>query len=946
MSTEKASPQLDKDLDPPVSTPKAKLDWPANVPTEKLIALMNASNEMMQSSFRRDRQATLKIVARYGYEILNIEACGVFLVPKNASRELLQVSSFTDVRGDNFEPKRLQIRDTPKGGMTGYFAHKGEIIRLQGHDNIVNHRNNAGNTDHLASTGTYSVMGIPLKDRKKRLLGIIVATNKKNEEGEPTEKVFFDEVDESIARILASQVVIVLENLRLFETLRDLLHTTQSAQSLKQVLDTILIEGLTLLNAHRGEIALWDEARQELIITAQSGESKTVVPGQPVPIPGIMYTLWQKDEPGIFVPDVTTFPNYHEASPQTRCEIAVRLATTERKIGILNVESFQLGGLDEQDIEVLELVAQYAVIAVQIIGKEVRFRDIVTQFGDSRPSRDVLTGILESVRDIYGLTSSMIYIADDTKDMLRIVAFVNEEEIEIYPVHFGYGYKDESLAIKVFHEKEGYFSEDPPNDPVVNPIGLETFHISGSIVGVPLIFNDQVVGVLVGWSSHNSQLPKREYIDELKPIARLAAANIAISESEQNQTNILQTLQHILLQMQREQSLEAIIRSILRGVQAAGFDRVRIWKFREDIQRFFGLESVGMGPLEAQFRGFKGQPVTANSTLYDMIQNKTIPPKARVFFPDSARSHPYTEIFNIPPDLPWAAVALRISGRLYGFIAGENTITRREITTNSLEYMSMLGALAALEIANAEIIDTLRASKLKDEFLQRMAHIFGTSTSGVQALTGNLRKGIIDNERALKEYIPAITKLNERFLGIAQSLIDFAALKEDTKLNIVSVDLVDLIEDAINLLHSAIQEKQIYLEKNFPETEHYWRLDTVRVTNAIEALLDNAIKFSPPNSTIHVSLLIDDKQAFIAIRDQGPGISEKDRPLLFDSFYRGQNAQVAHKDGAGLGLAIVGQTMKLHGGETDVRNHPDGGAEFILRFPNLYMEEKESSKDA
>ncbi|MBV7338529.1 GAF domain-containing protein [Chloroflexi bacterium TSY] len=476
-------------------------DWSVNVPAEKLIALMHASNEMMQSSFRRDRRATLKTVARYVYDLLNVEASAVFLVSSDPSGDLLLEASVTDVWGDTFETEQLKISRASNRDMTSFIAAFGKIVRLHGAD-LKNHPNNTSNSEPLLSGMSHSFLGIPLKNRKEQLLGMITASNKKSSEGVPTETEFFDEVDESIARILASEVAVVLENLRIFETLTNLLHQIHTERDLEQILDTILTEGITLLNGERGEIVLWDESKQDLIVAAQSGESNTPQLGEPATSPSIVRTLWKSHDQSIFIPDVAVAPNYHASTPQTKCEISVRLKTAEREIGIINVESFQPGGLDEQDIEVLELLAKYAAVAYQVVGKERRFRDIVTQLGDSRPPKEVLTGILESVRDIYGLGSGIIYIADDAKRILRCSALVNEEKIEIeHPEKFSYRYDESAFATQVLHTKSGYFSPEPPMDSAVNPQGLNAFKIRSSMVGVPLLFENQVVGVLVGWSN-------------------------------------------------------------------------------------------------------------------------------------------------------------------------------------------------------------------------------------------------------------------------------------------------------------------------------------------------------------------------------------------------------------------------------------------------------------
>lgn len=96
---------------------------------------------------------------------------------------------------------------------------------------------------------------------------------------------------------------------------------------------------------------------------------------------------------------------------------------------------------------------------------------------------------------------------------------------------------------------------------------------------------------------------------------------------------------------------------------------------------------------------------------------------------------------------------------------------------------------------------------------------------------------------------------------------------------------------------------------------------------AITNLLDNAVKFSPQGGTVHV-LLEGDR---LRISDQGPGISDEDLPHVFDRFWRSPSAR--NTPGSGLGLSIVAQTIKAHGGWVKAGRSAEGGAEFIIRLP-------------
>jgi two-component system sensor histidine kinase MprB len=107
------------------------------------------------------------------------------------------------------------------------------------------------------------------------------------------------------------------------------------------------------------------------------------------------------------------------------------------------------------------------------------------------------------------------------------------------------------------------------------------------------------------------------------------------------------------------------------------------------------------------------------------------------------------------------------------------------------------------------------------------------------------------------------------------------------------------------------------------------RLDGVaeRLARAVNNLLDNASRHSPPRGTIEVHAGPDG----VTVRDHGSGVAEEDLPYLFDRFYRGTNSR--GRQGSGLGLAIVRQVTEQHGGRASVANAPDGGAVFTLELP-------------
>ena len=144
----------------------------------------------------------------------------------------------------------------------------------------------------------------------------------------------------------------------------------------------------------------------------------------------------------------------------------------------------------------------------------------------------------------------------------------------------------------------------------------------------------------------------------------------------------------------------------------------------------------------------------------------------------------------------------------------------------------------------------------------------------------------------------------------------------------------DSAED-VRLDHLAAESVQ-RAQRNFPQMRFKETLSPVlvegmpdRLSRAINNLLDNAARHSPPGGPIEVTV---DRDS-LRVRDHGHGVAESDLPYLFDRFYRGASARGTH--GSGLGLSIVRQVAQQHRGSVSVENAPDGGAVFTLRLPVL-----------
>ncbi len=191
-----------------------------------------------------------------------------------------------------------------------------------------------------------------------------------------------------------------------------------------------------------------------------------------------------------------------------------------------------------------------------------------------------------------------------------------------------------------------------------------------------------------------------------------------------------------------------------------------------------------------------------------------------------------------------------------------------------------------------------------------------------QVLDPMVRKHLGQLHRSALTMTALITDLSQGF-----------SLDDQQSLELERLDLVELVSSVVERTHRLADAKQMGLRFTALQVgQSCWvDGDGVRLERALVNLLGNAIKFSPPGSKVFVSVERGAHFATVAVRDQGPGISEDGKARIFDVFHREEGA--AHLPGLGLGLFITKQIAESHGGTVGVESEPGEGATFLLQVP-------------
>lgn len=184
-----------------------------------------------------------------------------------------------------------------------------------------------------------------------------------------------------------------------------------------------------------------------------------------------------------------------------------------------------------------------------------------------------------------------------------------------------------------------------------------------------------------------------------------------------------------------------------------------------------------------------------------------------------------------------------------------------------------------------------------------------------------------------RQWLEHIQDSSQHLLELINDIIDLELLNQKkVKLSEESVDLVELVQLTINGFQPQAIIGQLQLSQSIDENcPRVWRCDPRKLKQVLINLIANAIKFTPPQGQVHVSLSQVSGQLNISVKDTGIGINTDALTQLFTPFFH--NATAMNQQGVGIGLAITKRIIELMNGEIWVNSQPEDGCEFILILP-------------
>lgn len=257
----------------------------------------------------------------------------------------------------------------------------------------------------------------------------------------------------------------------------------------------------------------------------------------------------------------------------------------------------------------------------------------------------------------------------------------------------------------------------------------------------------------------------------------------------------------------------------------------------------------------------------------------------------------------------------------------QNIELNKELRKKSAELQK---ATSQLMEANKQLTEI---DERKDEFLYTVTHELRTPVTSLRAMSEILHDHADMPEEERKAFLLGMIKETERVSHLITQVLNLERYESGRqKLNLSSVVLNGLIRDSVQSVTGIAKERNVDMQVHIPNTMFLIQCDEALMQQVMNNLLSNALKFT--NDIVRINVFDDTEEIKITVEDNGKGIPDEEKELIFDKFFQAKNQTLKKPQGSGLGLAICKKIVEMHGGRIWVENNGNTGSRFIFTISN------------
>ncbi|MDN6617626.1 MAG: cell wall metabolism sensor histidine kinase WalK [Enterococcus sp.] len=252
------------------------------------------------------------------------------------------------------------------------------------------------------------------------------------------------------------------------------------------------------------------------------------------------------------------------------------------------------------------------------------------------------------------------------------------------------------------------------------------------------------------------------------------------------------------------------------------------------------------------------------------------------------------------------------------------------------------GFISGLVVVIHDVTEQEKTAEERRQFVSNVSHELRTPLTSVRSYLEALEEGAWEDKAVAPDFIHVTLGETDRMIRMINDLLNLSRMDSGAQqmdLELVNFnELVDYILDRFDMMVNS-QEKTYRIIREFTERDLWVEIDTDKIMQVIDNIMNNAIKYSPDGGKIEVHLMETHNNVVLSISDEGLGIPKKDLEKVFERFYRVDKARARQQGGTGLGLAISKEVMKAHQGQIWVERVEGKGSTFYISLPYEPYEE-------
>ncbi len=300
------------------------------------------------------------------------------------------------------------------------------------------------------------------------------------------------------------------------------------------------------------------------------------------------------------------------------------------------------------------------------------------------------------------------------------------------------------------------------------------------------------------------------------------------------------------------------------------------------------------------------------------------------------------------PGYPRTAYVMPLSGPFTGYsvraaaTSNAPVVWADRVVTLLVLFIVLMGLvlIGATFFGLRYTVRQLELAQIKSSFVSNVSHELKTPIALIRLAVETLEMRRLSTPEDTEKFLRSISREAMRLNQLVDHILDFARLEAGKKVYQFSpVNVLDLVRDAVDSFRPRLEDQGFRLEVELPAELPPVRGDAAALTQCLLNLLDNAMKYSRTRREVKVSAAGPGNHAggaqsvAISVSDRGIGISPRDQKSIFEKFVRIETGLVHDVKGAGLGLSLVDQIMRAHGGHIELKSAVGEGSTFTLVLP-------------